>query len=158
MLVSELRNGAVAGLVATAPMSIAMKAMKEELPWYERYALPPRIITRKFGQKSGLMEDRNEPGESILTLLAHFGYGAAVGALYAPIAHKLKKIPALVKGMVFGLVVWATSYFGLLPALGLMRPAHKQPFRRTALMIAAHLVWGAVLGLLAERGMDKEKK
>src|SRR5579859_6873863 len=98
MLVSELRSGAVAGLVATAPMSVAMKMMKEELPWYERYASPPRIITRKFSQKTGIMEGRDEPKESTLTLLAHFGYGTAVGALYAPLAHKIKKIPALVKG------------------------------------------------------------
>ena len=53
--------------------------------------------------------------------------------------------------MAYGLAVWTTGYLGLLPALGALRPATEHPPRRTALMIAAHVVWGAALGLLADR-------
>jgi hypothetical protein len=52
-------------------------------------------------------------------------------------------------GTLYGLVVWGASYLGLVPALGLLSPATRHPRRRNALMIAAHLVWGAALGLLA---------
>jgi uncharacterized membrane protein YagU involved in acid resistance len=82
-----------------------------------------------------------------MRLLAHFGYGAATGALYAPLARALRP-PAVPGGVAFGLAVWGASYLGLLPALGILRPATEHPPRRTALMIAAHVVWGAVLGLL----------
>ena len=43
-----------------------------------------------------------------------------------------------------GVAVWAASYFGWIPAMGLLSPAHRHPPARNALMIAAHLVWGAV--------------
>ena len=50
----------------------------------------------------------------------------------------------------YGLAVWAGSYLGLLPALGIMSPATDHPLRRTALMIAAHLVWGSALGTFVD--------
>jgi len=43
-------------------------------------------------------------------------------------------------------MVWGGSYLGLLPSLGILRPATDHPAQRNALMIAAHLVWGATLG------------
>jgi hypothetical protein len=49
------------------------------------------------------------------------------------------------------------SYFGIMPTLRILRPAHEHPLRRNALMIAAHLVWGSTMALalreleLAER-------
>jgi putative membrane protein len=56
-----------------------------------------------------------------------------------------------VKGIGFGLLVWAGSYLGLLPALGLLSPATQHAPQRNLLMIAAHLVWGAVLGAVTDR-------
>ena len=55
----------------------------------------------------------------------------------------------MANGVVYGLTVWAGSYLGLLPAAGILRPAAEHPPRRTALMIAAHVLWGGVLGALA---------
>jgi hypothetical protein len=49
-------------------------------------------------------------------------------------------------GVALGLGVWTASYLGVLPALGILRPATEHPARRTALMIAAHVVWGSALG------------
>jgi hypothetical protein len=42
-------------------------------------------------------------------------------------------------------MVWVVSYFGIMPGLRTLRPAHDRPGRRNALMIAAHLVWGSTL-------------
>ena len=55
-------------------------------------------------------------------------------------------VPPPLAGACYGLAVWAGSYLGLLPALGVLKPATEHPVRRIALMIAAHLVWGAALG------------
>ena len=47
MPVSSLVTGAVAGLGATIPMTLAMEVMHRSLPQHERYPLPPREITRR---------------------------------------------------------------------------------------------------------------
>jgi uncharacterized membrane protein YagU involved in acid resistance len=134
--------GAVGGLIATGPMTAFMKLMHRRLPWYERYPLPPRQITMRTAKSAGLYWRLNEPEAKGLTLLAHYSYGAAMGALYSLAA---RQTPRAVHGMLFGMVVWAGNYLGLLPALNLLQPATRQPARRNLLMIAAHLVWGASL-------------
>lgn len=56
-----------------------------------------------------------------------------------------------VKGVVYGLGVWAVSYLGWLPALRLMPKATHDRSERNAIMIAAHLVWGYALSRLIQR-------
>lgn len=51
--------------------------------------------------------------------------------------------------------VTADADTGLLPTVGILRPAIEQPPRRTAPMIAPHVVWGGVLGALAGGGRKK---
>jgi hypothetical protein len=51
----------------------------------------------------------------------------------------------------FGVAVWLLSYMGWLPAIGLFGPATRDTQGRSALMVAAHLVWGAALGGLVDR-------
>jgi putative membrane protein len=55
-----------------------------------------------------------------------------------------------VKGVIFGVVVWAGSYLGLLPLIGISESAHKEPVRMNLMMIAAHLVWGSAMALVAD--------
>jgi hypothetical protein len=47
--------------------------------------------------------------------------------------------------------VWASSYLGWLPAAGLHPPAQREAAGRTAMTVGAHVVWGAVLGLLTDQ-------
>ncbi len=143
-------SGAIAGFLATAPMTAAMEAMRRLLPAREQYPLPPSTITAELTEEAGLRQHMNQEEHIALTLLNHFGYGAGTGALYGLFAGKLS-LPPVVSGIVYGFVVWSVSYLGLLPALGLFRPATDQPARRNALMIVAHLIWGAILGAMFER-------
>lgn len=73
-----------------------------------------------------------------------------VGALYAPFA-LAGTAPPLSAGIGYGLAVWTASYLGWIPALGILPPATRHPPRRVALMVAAHVVWGATLGLFTDR-------
>ena len=79
-----------------------------------------------------------------VTMVAHYGYGFGCGILYAA----CQQSGSLGRGVVFGLTIWAVNYLGLLPAVGLYRTATQQPWRRNALMIAAHVVWGTAFGVL----------
>jgi uncharacterized membrane protein YagU involved in acid resistance len=147
---NRLVIGALAGLAATAPMTLAMRAMHRYLPNHQQYPLPPRLITDKVTEDVGIARPMAEEDQRLLTLVAHFSYGAAAGALYAPLAERVE-LPPVASGVLYGLVVWAGSYLGLLPAAGILRPATEHPLRRTALMVAAHVVWGATTGALVAR-------
>ena len=74
------------------------------------------------------------------TLTAHFGFGALTGAIFALLP------PSRSGGALYGAGVWALSYLGWIPGAGILAPAWRHPLQRNLLMIAAHLVWGTVLG------------
>ena len=139
-LSSRLLIGAIAGFVGTAVMTAAMRRMHARLPARERYPLPPREITEIVARPP------NETLAEDLSLAAHFGFGAAAGALLSTPEGDMP----LRRGLIGGLGVWAASYLGWVPALGILRPAHRHPLRRNALMIAAHFVWGAATALTAK--------
>lgn len=152
---NQLLKGALAGLIATVPMTIAMKLMHQELPPKEKYPLPPRAVAMEIADRAGVKKYLDEDERYGLTVISHFGYGATVGALYAPLA-PLIPLPASAGGASYGLLVWAGSYLGWLPAMDILRPATEHPARRNALMISAHFLWGVCTGLLVE-ALKEEK-
>lgn len=144
---SQVVTGAISGAVATVPMTVAMMVMHHYLPGWERFPLEPSQIVQRTEQRLGLARQVDESQHIGLTLLLHFQYGTAMGALYALPAEAIPLSPAL-KGMLFGLAIWAASYQGWLPVLRILPPATRYPARRVGLNIAAHIIWGATLGLL----------
>jgi hypothetical protein len=143
--------GALAGLAATAPMTLAMKLMHEQLPREEQYPLPPRQVTEGVAEKAGVREQLDEDERQAATWVSHFAYGTACGALYGALSGERADGRPLLAGVGFGLAVWAGSYLGWLPAAGIISPATEHPPRRNALMIAAHVVWGATTGAALAR-------
>jgi uncharacterized membrane protein YagU involved in acid resistance len=149
-VVTRSLAGGVAGLTATGPMTLFMEAARTQLPPEEQHPLPPRRITMRAAEAVDLHDDMSEPEKKAATGVAHFGYGAAAGAVYGAVAPHLPFGPVL-NGVGYGLGVWAGSYLGLLPALDLHPPATHETPSRNALMIGAHIVWGAVLGLVTDQ-------
>jgi hypothetical protein len=129
--VNKLAYGMIAGIAATVGMTAAMRRMHARLPSPERYPLPPREIVGRAGGRSAGAE---------AAMLAHFGYGALTGGLFA-----LQGRRSLAAGVLYGAGVWAGSYFGWVPLARILEPADRHPMRRNALMIAAHVLWGALL-------------
>ncbi len=150
MAVRRITAGTIAGFAATAPMSVVMAILQRVVPQRERETLPPRIITARLTAKIGLREHIDHQEQIALTLANHFGYGAAAGAVYALLERKVP-MRSMLKGTAYGLLVWTTSYLGILPVLGLLRPATEQRAARNIVMISAHVVWGSVLGSLFQR-------
>lgn len=143
----EIVSGALAGFVGTVPMTIAMEGLHNILPPQQKYPLPPEQITHALEKRTGI--NLPQPLHMALTWAGHFGYGTAIGTIYALTAEKLP-FPSALNGALFGLAVWGASYIGWLPGVGIMPPASRQPKHRNALMIAAHLVWGMVTALLVD--------
>lgn len=148
VLSKNMLSGAAAGALATVPMSALMLAWHRELPWTKRDPLPPAQITRQATKAVEWHDDLEHEGRLALTVVAHFGYGASVGAVYGAATRPQSLTSAAASGMAFGLAVWAGSYGGWLPLAGLYRSAAVEPAERNAMMIAAHLVYGAGLGML----------
>jgi len=146
----RLLKGALAGCIATGPMTMAMLLMHRLLPGEQRYALPPTLITRRLTGGKGPFARLGSHENKALTYLMHFGFGTAFGAVFALLPRQLP-LPAPLRGILFALCVWAGSYLGWIPAAQILPPATKHPAGRNILMIVAHIVWGAVLGLLLER-------
>ncbi|HZP56978.1 MAG TPA: hypothetical protein VFC53_05425 [Dehalococcoidia bacterium] len=59
--------------------------------------------------------------------------------------------PLLARGLIAAAVLRAASYLGWLPATGVLPPPTQHPWRRNALMIFAHAVWGLATAVVTER-------
>jgi uncharacterized membrane protein YagU involved in acid resistance len=121
-------------------MSAVMLAARK---WGPTPKLPPRKIVEK-----GMGNPGSQPGNASLNAaatLAHFGFGAAAGAAFALMRRGHAAAP-VAQGIGYGLLVWALSYKGWIPALGIMPPPERDDPRRAATMWVAHVVYGALLG------------
>src|SRR5215204_6450691 len=115
--------GALAGLAATAPMTLAMKLMHVQLPREEQYPLPPRQVAEGMAEKAGVNEHLDEDEREAATSASHFAYGAACGALYGALSGERVVIHLLLVGVGFCVAVWAGSYVGWLHAAGIFAHA-----------------------------------
>jgi uncharacterized membrane protein YagU involved in acid resistance len=149
--------GALGGVSATGPMTIGMVWLHRLLPPKQRYSLPPREITMDLMKILGIHKKLGPEARAALTLINHFGYGAAAAILYS-FAEWRVPASSLAKGPIFGALVWLVSYFGLLPALGVLNPATKHPHSRNALMFFVHLVWGLFVGVFVETLLSEKKR
>lgn len=142
-------RGAVAGTAATLPMSLLMLvAQKAGLMGKQ----PPEKITEAAldeAVEEPVDEAVDEPVQDILATINHFAFGAAAGALFGIV--RRDNVPVIAQGIAFGLTVWTVSYKGWVPALDIMPPAERDRSGRPESMIAAHVVFGGVLGALVDR-------
>ncbi len=141
---NAILRGALSGIVATVPMTVPIIVAR-------RTGListtPPVQISANIAARTPLLPERRHEGFPATWIVAHFGYGAACGTVYALAAPALPPVPA-VKGLIFGELVWAVSYLGYLPAMKLYPAPDDDASPRTAVMIVAHAVFGLALGHL----------
>lgn len=141
--------GSIAGAVATVPMTAVMRAFEHQQD------LPPRVIAENAA--GGAMEGLSEDTRDKLSMTAHFGFGAAAGAGFGAVAGQTG-LPAVAEGALYGVALWGASYLGVMPAAGLYKPATEDKGSRTLMMIGAHLVWGAALGLVWQAISSKSRE
>ncbi len=148
--------GAIGGLVATLPMSAVMIAAQRAGLMGE---MPPRKITEAALEAAAADDDVPSPATDALTVAVHFGFGAVSGAVFGLVHGRLPRfVPGVPHGMVFGALVWAGSYMGWVPALGIMPSVPRDRTGRPESMVVAHLVFGAVLGAVVERLTRRDRR
>jgi hypothetical protein len=145
-VVGRVLTGALAGIAATAPMTVLMVLGHRSLFWWQRDPLPPRQITDRALQMVHAGDDLSEESKQALAIANHFGYGGSMGALFGSAIPIYGPSDAIAKGAAFGCGVWAASYLGWLPAAGMYRSATEEPQERNVVIIGSHLLWGACLG------------
>jgi uncharacterized membrane protein YagU involved in acid resistance len=146
----------VAGAIGTVAMTAFMKpALAGYLPptWRPAQFVPKQIIEwteQPAGNPNALSEDQ-EQGAAVL---AHLGYGAAMGALYGLARDRWTGVPAPLAGLLWGVGVWTFGYEGWLPMLGVRPATTQQPLRQWPVPIVNHSIYGMVTALTFDRLRD----
>lgn len=147
--IENMTMGAIAGTIATIPMTMFIKAVHALLPRYQQDPIPPQQITERATGKAGFRDKLTSNQRRYLGVIAHFLFGAGAGTFYGFLERSTRP-PAFLGGIAFGLGVWTCSYLGWLPAMGLYRKPRHESSGRHFMMIGAHIIWGGILGLLVE--------
>ena len=141
-------DGGIGGLVGTAAMSAVMQAAHKA--GLIKTHPPEEIAEAALDAAQG--PEHSEETQDRLALGLHFAFGAGMGAVFAVLHRRLKlPIPGVLHGVLFGTLVWAVSYKGWVPALGIMPPPERDQPGRPQSMLLAHWVYGAVLGAFVDR-------
>ncbi len=136
---------AAAGAIATVAMSGVMVLGARLGLMGEQ---PPTLVSTHTLRELGVADDRRHG--HLLAPLAHLGFGAAGGAIFGLTRRLVADVPRYLHGVLFGLGVWAVSYMGWIPALGILPPPERDRPGRPVVMVAAHIVYGLVLARLVQ--------
>jgi hypothetical protein len=146
-------NGTLAGAAGTAAMTLMMrrvapKVIPEEMRPDE---FVPKKAVEWAEEQAGVPEALTKEEEMKAAMGAHFTYGSSMGALYGLARSTLLREAALpLAGALFGLGVWAASFEGWMPKLGIMEATTEKPPKKWPMPIMAHLVYGATTALAYE--------
>lgn len=133
----ELLHAGLRGAVAAMAMS-GMRTFTHAVGLVGE--TPPRAIARQKAR--GLLRHVPRKRREAVIELAHWGYGAAGGAVFGALPDGVRRAPWA--GPAYGLMVWLSFELGVAPLLGLSQAKQPRPVERLA-FAADHLLYGFVL-------------
>ena len=141
MQTSEMKRGAIAGLVAGlvfVVFEMVAMAMMNGSPWG-----PPRMMAA-IAMGEGVLPPPATFDAAIVAvgMLVHFALSAVIGVVFALGASRMctSMAHAVISGTVFGLVVYVVDFYGFTELFPWFAMA------RNGVTIAAHAIFGAVMG------------
>jgi uncharacterized membrane protein YagU involved in acid resistance len=148
-------DGGISGCIATVVMSGEMMGARK---MGMMGAQPPERLSERLLHTAGI-HHKKKTAQDLLAAVLHLGFGTTMGALYAVLHRRLPmRTLAPLQGILFGTAVWAISYKGWIPALGIMPPPeHDRPGRPQA-MVLAHWVYGGTLGKAVAVAADLRRR
>src|SRR5919205_342278 len=113
---NALVRGSVAGVIATVPMTAVIAAGRAA---GLLHTPPPQQITAKAEKEAGVPPSSfSRETFHASWLAAHVGFGAASGVVFSLVRGFLPGSRTS-RGVIYGLLVWAANYVGIMPSLGL---------------------------------------
>ena len=101
----------------------------------------PQAMEEALAHKLGVGHGARPEYHHVTDHALHFGYGAALGALYGLVSPGGRQ-PVLARGLTFGGLAWALGAFVVLPALGGVRSPGRSRPSEIAINLGAHLIYG----------------
>lgn len=146
-LTEVVGRGVLAGSMATVAMSAIIAG-----GWFGGLLRtpPPKQITASLTRPT-LGRSDDSPGFHLTWIVMHVLYGAGCGVLFVWLRDRIRALPRIPTGIVFGVGVWAVSYFGLMPGLRLYPSPRRDNPGRVLTMILAHVVFGLSLAAVDRR-------
>jgi len=134
-LAKGLLAGLIGGVVATVAKSLAERVYP---PRTHGEPEPPEVLAEKI---AGRTLNALEKAAAVETI--HWGFGAAVGAVYGGVA---EYFPAATDkdGATFGMTLATLTHETALPAMGLSATPEEQTTREQTSEMATHLIFGVV--------------
>jgi putative membrane protein len=139
--------GAVAGVAGTAAMTIPM-LLATRLGVLAQP--PPKEIARRAAGRTGARRHLTHQEFKVAWLLSHFAYGAAAGSVFGLIGPRVP-LNCLLVGAIYGTLLWAAGYLGLMPALGLYPLPRSVSPPVVAVILPDHWIYGVVVAEVIER-------
>jgi hypothetical protein len=138
-------RGALAGLGATVVLSGLREAWARMGLVFE--TAPMQVVDRM--EEVGLVGDLSPVSRRLLSVAAHFAYGAGTGAAFG-LLRRERGGPGeeAAVGSALGVLVWGAGWSSWLPLTGVHRPPWSQRTPRVLLPVIDHAVFGAAWGLL----------
>lgn len=141
-------DGALGGLAGALTMSTLMLAARRARLMGR---LPPERITQRVFFR-GLRQIPRQREKNALAALLHIGFGVAGGTLFGlarrRVLSQFNLLALSTVGTAYGSLIWLVSYMGWVPVLDLLPPAHKDRTDRQIVMLVAHWIYGATLGVV----------
>lgn len=155
----SLVDGALGGVAGTLAMSAVVAAARA------LGVAHPTATRRAWTKALSLAHlDRHELADQLggaRGTAEHLGVGLGLGVVFGGLAFATRntKLPDPVKGALFGGLVFAAHRLGLVPAPSFLDPDDVRAPLDTPASFAAHLAFGAALGVVVARlsGPDEEE-
>lgn len=138
-------TGALGGLGATLVLSGLREAWAKGGLVFE--TAPMQVVDRV--EELGLVGDLSSLSRRLLTVAAHFAYGAGTGAAFGLLRRERGGPPEeAAVGSALGVLAWGAGWSSWLPLTGVHRAPWTQKTPKVLLPVIDHAVFGAAWGLL----------
>jgi hypothetical protein len=138
-------TGALGGLGATVVLSGLREAWARVGLVFE--TAPMQVVDRV--EELGLVGDLSPRGRRLLTILAHFTYGAGTGMSFGLLRRERGGLwEEASVGSALGMLAWGVGWASWLPLTGVHRAPWTQKTPKVLLPVIDHAVFGSAWGLL----------
>jgi hypothetical protein len=108
---------------------------------------PMQVVDRV--EELGLVGDLSPGGRRLLTVVAHFAYGAGTGMVFGLLRRELGEAEEeAAVGTALGVLAWGAGWSSWLPLTGVHKAPWTQHTPRVLLPVLDHAAFGAAWGLL----------